>query len=48
MSENFKIISTVKTHEQAEKILSFPDVIPRINSSHMESPNLVQIVTELT
>ena len=48
MSENFKIISTVKTHEQAEKVLSYPNVILRINSSHMETPNLVQFVTELT
>ena len=48
MSENFKIIATVKTHEQASIVLSFPNTILRINSSHMETSALVQFIQELT
>ena len=48
MSENFKIIATVKTHEQASIVLSYPNTILRINSSHMETQPLVQFIQELT
>ena len=48
MSENFKIIATVKTHEQASLVLSYPHTNLRINSSHMETPNLIKFIKELT
>ena len=48
MSKTFKIIATVKTHEQAALALSFPNTLLRVNSSHMETPNLVKFIRELT
>ena len=48
MSKNFKIIATVKTHEQASIALSYPNTILRVNSSHMETKKLVQFIKELT
>ena len=48
MSENFKIIATVKTHEQASLVLSYPHTILRVNSSHMETSNLIKFIKELT
>ena len=46
MSKTFKIIATVKTHEQAALALSFPNTLLRVNSSHMETPNLVKFIRE--
>ena len=48
MSKNFKIIATVKTHEQASIALSYPNTLLRVNSSHMETQNLVKFIKELT
>ena len=48
MSKTFKIIATVKTHEQAALALSYPNTLLRVNSSHMEVPNLVKFIKELT
>ena len=48
MSKNFKIIATVRTHEQASIALSYPNTLLRVNSSHMETQNLVKFITELT
>ena len=48
MSKSFKIIATVKTHEQAALALSFPNTLLRVNSSHMETQNLVKFIKELT
>ena len=48
MSKTFKIIATVKTHEQAALALSFPNTLLRVNSSHMETQNLVKFIKELT
>ena len=48
MSEQFKIIATVKTHEQASIVLSYPNTILRVNSSHMETPDLIKFIKELT
>ena len=48
MSKSFKIIATVKTHEQAALALSYPNTSLRVNSSHMETQNLVKFIKELT
>ena len=48
MSKNFRIIATVKTPEQVEKVLKYPDTILRINSSHMETNELINFVSETT
>ena len=48
MSKSFKIIATVKTHEQAALALSYPKTSLRVNSSHMETQNLVKFIKELT
>ena len=47
MTESFKIIGTIKTLEQASIVLSYPNTILRINSSHMETPNLVKLISKL-
>ena len=48
MSKNFKIIASVKTHDQAAIALSYPNTLLRVNSSHMETQNLVKFIKELT
>ena len=47
MTENFKIIATVKTLEQASIALSYPNTLLRINSSHMETPDLIKLISNI-
>ena len=47
MTEKFHIIATVKTKEQAEIALGYENTLLRVNSSHMEIPQLVSFVSEL-
>ena len=48
MSSKFQIIATIKSLEQASLVLSYPGTLLRINSSHMEIPNLVELITQIT
>lgn len=48
MSKNFNIIATVKTPQQVEIALKYPNTILRVNSSHMETPQLLKFVGDIS